>query len=61
MAETVVSGDTTFLSGLDSQFVTDDLVDYNFVRKALEANPEWLNDPSVNPGDPYVREEILKL
>jgi NitT/TauT family transport system substrate-binding protein len=37
------------------------LVNYDFVKTALEANPEWLDDPSVNPGDPYVREEILKL
>ncbi|MFT7449105.1 MAG: NitT/TauT family transport system substrate-binding protein [Glaciecola sp.] len=61
MSETVVSGDTTFLADLDADFVTQDLVNYDFVKKALEANPEWLDDPSVNPGDPYVREEVLKL
>jgi NitT/TauT family transport system substrate-binding protein len=61
MSDTVVSGDTTFLTDLDADFVTQDLVNYDFVKTALEANPEWLNDPSVNPGDPYVREEILKL
>jgi NitT/TauT family transport system substrate-binding protein len=61
MSQTVVSGDTTFLAGLDADFVTQDLVNYEFVKKALEANPAWLDDPSVNPGDPYVRTEILKL
>ena len=61
MGETVVSGDTTFLKGLDQQFVDDDLVNYEFVKNALDANPSWVNDPSVNPGDPFNREEILKL
>ncbi|PWR00989.1 ABC transporter substrate-binding protein [Meridianimarinicoccus roseus] len=61
MTETVVSGETTFLQGLDPQFVADDLVDYAFVKAALEKFPEWKNDPSVNPGDPYNREEVLKL
>ena len=61
MKDTVVSGDTAFLDGLDSQFVADDLVDYSFVKNALDANPAWLNDPSVNPGDPFNREEVLKL
>ena len=61
MKDTVVSGDAAFLNELDSQFVADDLVDYSFVKNALDANPAWLNDPSVNPGDPFNREEILKL
>jgi len=61
MTETVVSGDTTFLKDLDPQFVADDLVNYEFVKKALDANPAWLNDPSVNAGNPFDREEILKL
>jgi len=61
MTETVVSGDTTFLKDLDPQFVADDLVNYEFVKNALDANPAWLNDPSVNAGNPFDREEILKL
>ncbi|MEO0694091.1 MAG: ABC transporter substrate-binding protein, partial [Pseudomonadota bacterium] len=61
MRDTVVAGDTAFLADLDSQFVADDLVDYTFVRQALDQNPAWLNDPSVNPGDPFNREEILRL
>jgi len=62
MNETVVSGDTKFLDGLDPQFVADDLVDYKFVKAALEKYPEWKNDPSVAGGDdPYSREEIMKL
>ncbi|ADZ70566.1 ABC transporter substrate-binding protein [Polymorphum gilvum] len=61
MNETVVSGDTTFLSGLDPDFVAKDLVDYDYVKAALEKYPEWKNDPSVNPGDPFAREEVLAL
>ncbi len=62
MNETVVSGDTKFLDGLDPQFVADDLVDYAFVKAALEKYPEWKTDPSVAGGDdPYTREEIMKL
>lgn len=61
MNNTVVGGDTTFLKGLDPQFVADDLVEYSYVKNALEKFPEWKNDPSVNPGDPFNREEILEL
>ena len=61
MKDTVVSGDAAFLRRLDRQFVADDLVDYRFVKNALDANLAWLNDPSVNSGDPFNREEILKL
>ncbi len=61
MTKTAVSGDTTFLKGLDASHVADDLVDYTFVKKALEAFPQWKNDPSVSKGDPFVREEIVKV
>ncbi|WP_319531295.1 ABC transporter substrate-binding protein [uncultured Cohaesibacter sp.] len=61
MNKTVVGGDTTFLNGLDPQFVADDLVNYEYVKNALEKYPEWKNDPSVNAADPFNREEILSL
>jgi NitT/TauT family transport system substrate-binding protein len=61
MNQTVVSGDTTFLAGLDPDFVADDLVNYEFVKAALDRYPNWKNDPSVNAGDPFNREEVLKL
>lgn len=62
MNETVVSGDTTFLAGLDPDFVVNDLVDYAFVKAALNKYPEWKNDPSVaTGGDLFTREEVLKL
>lgn len=52
MSETVVEGDTTFLSSLDPQFVADDLIDTRFVHQALQAYPDWL---------PQGRTEVLKL
>ncbi len=61
MRKTVVGGDAAFLDALDPAFVSEDLVDRRFVRAALEANPDWLKDPSVNPGDPFNREEVLAL
>lgn len=62
MGTTLVGGDTTFLTGLDPKHVAQDLVDYRFVKTALEAHPEWKSDPSVSKGgDPYSREEVVKL
>lgn len=61
MTETVVSGDKTFLDGLDPDHVAEDLVEYSYVKAALEKFPEWKNDPSVSAGDPFSREEVLKL
>ncbi|MEZ5660932.1 MAG: ABC transporter substrate-binding protein [Burkholderiaceae bacterium] len=61
MNKTVVGGDATFLKGLDPQHVADDLVDYRYVKAALEKYPAWKNDPSVNPGDPFNRQEVLSL
>ena len=61
MNKTVVSGDKTFLDGLDPNFVAEDLVAYEFVKNALEKYPQWKDDPSVNPGDPFNREEVLEL
>ena len=61
MNETLVAGDTTFLKKLDPEFVAKDLVNYEHVRNAMAKFPEWKNDPSVNPTDPFQREELLSL
>lgn len=62
MSKTLVGGDTTFLNGLDPKFVANDLVDYAFVKEALNKYPQWKDDPSVSAsGDPFVREELIKL
>ena len=61
MNETVVGGDKTFLKSLDPEFVAKDLVDYKHVKAALGKYPEWTKDPSVNPADPFNREEVVAL
>lgn len=61
MNKTVVEGNTTFLQGLDPDFVADDLVDYRFVKNALTRFPEWKLDPSVDRDDPFARKEVIAL
>jgi NitT/TauT family transport system substrate-binding protein len=61
MTKTLVEGDRTFLEKLDPAFVVKDLVNYDFIRNALQRYPDWTKDPSVNAADPYVREEVLVL
>lgn len=59
--ETVVAGDRAFLGTLDPDFVAKDLVDYRFVRAALEMFPDWRKDPSVNAENPFERTELVAL
>ncbi|MEZ5727199.1 MAG: ABC transporter substrate-binding protein [Burkholderiaceae bacterium] len=61
MNRTVVGGDKTFLKSLDPDFVAKDLVEYRFVKAALEKFPDWKKDPSVNPGNPFERDEVISL
>ncbi|MCG6872456.1 MAG: ABC transporter substrate-binding protein [Gammaproteobacteria bacterium] len=62
LKRTVITGDDTFLKDLTPEHVANDLVNYDFVKKALEANPKWKNDASVpKTGDPYVRTEVVEL
>lgn len=62
LKETLVTGDGAFLDTLTPQHVSKDLVNYEFIKKALEANPKWRNDGSVPKGnDPYTRKEVFEL
>ena len=61
MNETLVEGNTTFLQGLDPDFVANDLVDYRFVKTALGRHPEWTKDPSVDAASPFERKEVISL
>ena len=62
LKETVVTGDAAFLAGLTPEHVSGDLVNYDYIKKALESNPKWRNDASVpQEGDPYVRTEVFQL
>jgi NitT/TauT family transport system substrate-binding protein len=62
LKETVITGDARFLEGLSAKHVADDLVNYTFIKKALEANPKWRADKSVpQSGDPYTRVEVFQI
>lgn len=62
LKDTVVTGDAAFLDTLTPEHVANDLVNYEFVKKSLEANPKWRNDASVpQTGDPFVRTEVFEL
>lgn len=58
----VLTGDRAFMDGLSADHVAKDLVNYDFIKKSLEQNPKWRNDLSVpQKGDPYTREEVIKV
>ena len=61
MNDTLVAGDKTFLSQLDSDFVTKDLVDYKHVKAAMEKYHGWEMAPGVDASNPFDREEVIKL
>ena len=61
LKQTTVTGDTAFLEKLTGEHVVKDLVNYDYVKKALEKYPDWRKDPSVpQSGDPYTRVEVIK-
>jgi len=58
----VLTGDREFMNDLSADHVAKDLVNYDFIKKALEKNPKWKNDLSVpQKGDPYARKEVIKV
>lgn len=61
MNETLVGGDTTFLAGLDPAHVAEDLVNYDFVKAAMEKYPAWQTAPGVDMDSPFAREEVVVL
>ncbi|MCV6627443.1 MAG: ABC transporter substrate-binding protein [Cellvibrionaceae bacterium] len=61
LKQTLVGGDTSFLKQLDADFVANDLVDYRFVKAAMEANPGWQDVPGFNAEKPFEREEVVML
>jgi NitT/TauT family transport system substrate-binding protein len=62
LKKTVITGDARFLGDLTPQYVAKDLVNYDFVKKSLEMNPKWRNDPTVpRSSDPYTRMEVVEL
>jgi NitT/TauT family transport system substrate-binding protein len=61
LKQTTLTGDSDFLANLKPDFVAKDLVNYTYVKKALEANPAWKKDHSVpQSGDPFTRVEVIR-
>jgi NitT/TauT family transport system substrate-binding protein len=61
LKETLVGGDKTFLNDLDSKFIAQDLVNYDFVKNAMDKHDAWSRVKGVNPDNPMEREEVFKL
>lgn len=62
MGNTLVTGETAFLKDLTPEFVAQDLVQYDYIKRALESRPRWKRDLSVpQTGNPYQRQEVIQL
>lgn len=62
MKQTLVGGDLNFLNDLTPEFIEQDLVNYSFIKNALNKHPKWRLDKSVpQTGDPFTRTEVIKL
>lgn len=62
MKQTLVGGELDFLKDLTPEFVEKDLVNYTYIKNALNKNPKWKLDKSVpQKGDPFVRTEVIEL
>lgn len=61
LKRTLVGGDATFLKDLDPDFITSDLVNYDFVRKAMEKHTGWRSAPGFDAANPFDREEVIEI
>ncbi|AHF01537.1 ABC transporter substrate-binding protein [Thiomicrospira aerophila AL3] len=61
MRETLVGGDKTFLENLTSDFVANDLVNYDYVKNAMDKHNAWTRIKDIDPNNPFEREEVVKL
>lgn len=61
MRETLVGGDKTFLENLTSDFVANDLVNYDYVKSAMDKHNAWARIKDIDPNNPFEREEVVKL
>lgn len=62
MKSTLVGGEIDFVKKLTPDFVAKDLVQYTYIKKALDNNPKWRWDLSVpQKGNPFERKEVIVL
>ena len=61
LKQTAVTGDAGFLEKLTGDFVANDLMQYDYVKSALNKYPDWKKDLSVpQTGNPFERTEVIK-
>jgi NitT/TauT family transport system substrate-binding protein len=61
MRKTVSPIKGQYLETLDAEFVVNDLVDYRFVKTAMERHKGWETAPGVDIEHPFTREEIIAV
>jgi NitT/TauT family transport system substrate-binding protein len=61
MNNTMVDGNKSFLDNASADFIVDDLVNYSFVKQALEKYQDWKTLPGVNQKHPFEREEVIDV
>jgi len=61
MRRTVMEGNSLFLKKLDPLFVSNDLVDDTFVKKAITDLGGFSKFSNYASGDPLKREEIIEI
>jgi len=62
LKSTQIGGDIDFLKKLNDDFVAKDLVNYTYIKNALDKYPKWKWDLSVpQKGDPFERKEVIEL
>lgn len=59
MNQTLVDDDKTFLNKAKPDFVIQDLVEYDYVRRAIDKHPQWHKLPGISSNNPFEREEIV--
>jgi NitT/TauT family transport system substrate-binding protein len=55
------SPDVAFIEKLEAEHVVNDLIDYDFVTKAMENDEGWKNAPGVSIDNPFEREEVVEI
>lgn len=61
LKDTLVTGDAKFMANLDPDFAVNDLVNYEYVTKAMDKFEAWDKVKGVNPNSPTSRTEVFKL
>ncbi len=61
LKNTLVEGDNNFLKKYDANFVADDVIDYRFVKKAIEYAGGIKKFPSMDLASPWEREEVIDI